>query len=144
MRNMLFLFPELDMQHGGHQAQLAFYRIAAKYCQAKIICYNKRCEGTEYLDDVLESKASNDSIFIVHWGPDVAGLIHRLEGMHVVYIAHSTGWALSLPPTVPVLAVSRHTQAYWGKHAPASPIFYLPNVIEDEFYWTRRRAARGT
>jgi hypothetical protein len=69
-------------------------------------------------------------IFVIHWGPDIAMLLDRLRGRDVVYVAHSTGWGMALPPAVPILCVSRHTMAYWGRHAPNSYIAHVPNVVE--------------
>ncbi|HIK36491.1 MAG TPA: glycosyltransferase, partial [Geminocystis sp. M7585_C2015_104] len=44
-----------------------------------------------------------------------------------------SGYGFTLPPKVPIIAVSKHTQAYWGRHAPNSLIFYLPNEISPEY-----------
>ena len=136
MRELLFLFPELNMQQGGHQAQMAFLNLSQQFCKARAVTYNKVSAGTSHISEVLAQAKEYPErfIFVIHWGPDVPKLISKLRGQKIVYVAHSTGWGFSLPKDIPILAVSRHTQAYWGRKTPRNPIFYLPNVIEENFY----------
>ncbi len=136
MRKLYFLFPELNIKQGGHTAQMAFLEISKRFCSAEAVTYEQVSEGVQYLDEVLKQDAEKlqGCIFIIHWGPHVPKLLKRLKGLSVVYVAHSTGWGFKLPKTVPVLAVSRHTQSYWATRAPKNPVFHLPNVITDQFY----------
>ncbi len=136
MRKLYFLFPELNIQQGGHTAQMAFLEISKRFCSAEAVTYMQQTADVKYLDDVLKQDHNDllECIFVIHWGPHVPKLLKRLKGLSVVYVAHSTGWGFDLPPCVPVLAVSRHTQSYWATRAPKNPVFYLPNVITDQFY----------
>jgi len=85
------------------------------------------------LDDVLQQADAASSIFIIHWGYHVPDLIHRLIDKNVVYVSYSTGYGFNIPARIPIIAGSRHTLAYWSKHAPASLLYYLPAIISDEF-----------
>lgn len=133
MRKVYFLFPQMEWNTGGHTAQVKFMEIAQSFCDAQPVTYKKRVQGVPFLDDVLTNDVSNESIFIIHWGYHIKGLVKRLAGKNVVYLAHSTGDPFTLPPSIPIICVSRHTQAYWGRYAPNSLIYCLPNVISDEF-----------
>jgi len=77
----------------------------------------------------------------VSWGFDVPGLIRRLRGHRVAYHAHSSGYGFSLPPNVPVLAVSRNTLGYWGARAPRNSLHLLPNALDEAWL---KRGARGS
>ena len=136
MRKLYFLFPELNIQQGGHTAQMAFLEISKRFCTAEAVTYKQKSEGVKYLDDVLmqDAETLQGCIFVIHWGPHVSNLLKRLKGLSVVYVAHSTGWGFNLPTTVPILAVSRHTQSYWATRAPKNPVFYLPNVLAEQFH----------
>lgn len=132
MRPLYFLFPKLDIQSGGHIAQYNFMLSAKKFCDVYAVTYEERTQGALYIDDEI-IKTTTNAIFIIHWGPHVQSLAARLHSKNIVYIAHSTGWKIQLPNSVPIIAVSKHTQAFWGKHAPNSPIFHLPNIIADNY-----------
>ncbi len=86
--------------------------------------------GFASLDESLVS-ARADDVFLVTWGPHVHDLVERLAGRRVVYYAQSGGWGLRLPPTVPVLALSRSLMAYWMERAPYQPINLLPPVLDE-------------
>lgn len=133
MKNLYFLFPAMNIQSGGHVAQIKLLEIAKTLAPSFAVTYETRYQDLLFLDDLLKGSDAEDGIFFLHWGPHVPGLIQRLEGKNVVYVAYSTGYAFSLPPGVPILAVSRHTMAYWGRHAPGSPIYHLPPEISPEF-----------
>jgi len=133
MRNIYFLFPQLAIPSGGHLAQMRLLEVAAHLAPAQAVTYEGQDDGALFLDDLLRHAEPNNSIFLIHWGPHVPDLIHRLERWNVVYLSYSTGYGFDVPARVPIIAGSRHTQAYWGKHAPASPIYYLPAIISDEF-----------
>ncbi|WP_429277491.1 glycosyltransferase [Novosphingobium gossypii] len=104
--------------------------------QVNAAYYGERIAGKTHLDDLLTSCAHfrnqrvDEPIFVIHWGPDIPNLLARLAGCDVIYVAHSTGWGMALPPQVPILCVSRHTMAYWGRHAPNSYIALMPNIVD--------------
>lgn len=138
MRPLIFLFPDDRLDIGGNSAQARFLTICASFGSAKAAYYRKRVEGELHIDDVLAMYPVSDAgspaapIFVIHWGPDIADLLETLSQRDVIYVAHSTGWGMAMPPQVPILCVSRHSMAYWGRHAPNSYIAYLPNVVEPE------------
>lgn len=136
MRKLVFLYPKKSMQQGGHTAQIAIQHTVNKYTQTKMVTYQEKSIGTDYLDDILEDLKNNSRniICIIHWGPHIKQLIKRLKGLAIVYISHSTNWSFSLPKNIPIITVSKHCQAYWGKHAQSNPIFYLPNIIHKQFH----------
>lgn len=134
MRKLVFLFPRMDIQSGGHIAQWRFYEVFRKLAPTtRAITYQHRVDGFPFLDDKLSEPPEDEEIFVVHWGPNVPALLNRLKGRNVVYFAHSTGWGFLLPPEVPVITVSKHTQAYWGREAPNQFIMRLPNIIGEEY-----------
>ena len=131
MRPLYFLFPHLKTDVGGNIAQFKLQAACGSFTNACTITYGTRVDGYSFLDDILAAsgEGANKPIFVVHWVPDVARLVERLEGRDVVYIAHSTGWNSKLPATVPILCVSRNSQAFWGRYAPNSFIRYIPNIV---------------
>lgn len=133
MRNIYFLFPKMIINSGGHLAQVKLLEVAKRLARARAVTYESRDANVLFLDDVLKQAETDDSIFLIHWGPHVPDLIDRLTGRNVVYLSYSTGYGFKVPAHVPIIAGSRHTQAYWGKHAPKSLIYYLPAIISDEF-----------
>ncbi|WP_159981783.1 MULTISPECIES: glycosyltransferase family 4 protein [unclassified Novosphingobium] len=140
MRPLIFLFPHDRMNVGGNSAQMRFFEACCRFTAASVAFYGERIAGHLHLDDCLtqDTKGSSSPIFVIHWGPDIAMLLERLKGHDVVYFAHSTGWGMALPSKVPVLCVSRHTMAYWGRHAPNSYIAHVPNVVEVDSSATAR------
>jgi len=133
MRKIYFLIPRTGLNTGGLIAQIKIFEVVQSIVSAWLVTYERREDPTLFLNDVLVSNDTEDAIFIIHWGPHVPRLLQKLSGKNVVYVAHSTGWGFKLPSDVPIIAMSRYTQAYWGRHAPNSPIYYLPNVISDNF-----------
>ena len=137
MRQIIFLFPQSEVRSGGHIAQRRLYENTAALFPAQAVTYQEKETGFPFLDDLLRFKTRkhlyNNYIFVVHWGPHVPTLVERLKGLPVVYMAYSTGYPFQIPPTVPILASSRHTLSYWGRHAPSAPLFYLPCEIPPEF-----------
>jgi Glycosyl transferases group 1 len=132
LRPVYFTAPETGLRTGGYSAEVDAMNLVSEFCEARLLTYEKRCAGHGFLDDAL-AEGARDAIFFVHWGPDVPGLVKRLQGRNVVYHAHSTGYGFNLPVDVPIVAVSHHSLAYWGAQAPASPLFYVPNVMPERF-----------
>ncbi len=133
MRTLYFLVPQTSLQSGGAIAQLKIFAIAQTLGAAQLATYEVREPDTLFLNDLLATATPDDAIFVIHWGPDIAYLLQRLKGQNVVYVAHSTGIYRQIPPQVPIVAISKNTQAYWGRYAPNSLIYWLPNVISDSF-----------
>ncbi len=138
MRKLLFLLPGTTERFfaGGLTAELNTLKLARQICAAEIVTYRQRETDTLFLDDLLSaSKHQTDRgcIFVVSWGFDVPKLIRRLGDRPTIYHAHSTGYGFSLPPRVPILAVSNNTMGYWGEKALGSLIYHLPNEISPAF-----------
>lgn len=132
--HLYFLFPRLNINSGGNIAQLKFLAIAQEITTATAVTYRQREKDTLFLDDLLKKNPAEDTgVYVIHWGPDIQRLLTKLKNRRVIYVAHSSGYRFTLPPKVPIIAVSKHTQAYWGRHAPNSLIFYLPNEISPEY-----------
>ncbi|MDJ0773923.1 MAG: glycosyltransferase [Mastigocoleus sp. MO_167.B18] len=135
MRKLYFLLPGTDGKFacGGLWAELKTFNLVKQVCSADVVTYRQREKDKLFLDDVLQQSNLDDVIFIVSWGFDVAKLATKLKQYNVVYHAHSTDYGFSLPASIPIVTVSRHTMGYWGKNSPNSLIYYLPNQISDEF-----------
>lgn len=138
MRSLIFLFPHDRLDVGGNAAQARFMAACSNIRQVSAAYYGERIEGQAHLDDLLDAHSDpltsghDNPIFVIHWGPDIAMLLARLVARDVIYVAHSTGWRMALPAKVPILCVSRHTMAYWGRHAPNSYIALMPNIVDIE------------
>lgn len=130
MRPIVFLFPHDQMDIGGNSAQVRFVDACRTFASVETAFYGERIPGKPHLDDYLDAAADRRPVFVIHWGPDIAMLLAHLTGRDVVYVAHSTGWGMALPSTVPILCVSRHTMAYWGRYAPNSYIALVPNIVD--------------
>lgn len=135
LRKLLFLLPGTTKRFfaGGLTAELNTLRLAQQICEAEVVTYRQKEEGTLFLDDVLVDRNYTESIFVVSWGFDVPKLFQRIGNRPTIYHAHSTGYGFSVPPRVPILTVSRNSMGYWGQHALSSLIYYLPNEISSEF-----------
>ncbi|MGA7935566.1 MAG: glycosyltransferase [Kovacikia sp.] len=135
MRKLYFLVPGTGGKFvcGGLSAELNTLNLAQRICPAEVVTYRQREKDTLFLEDLLH-KNLEDIIFVLSWGFDVAKLATKLKSHNRIYHAHSAGYGFSLPPDVPIVAVSRNTMGYWGQHAPNSLIYYLPNQISDQFY----------
>jgi hypothetical protein len=123
----------MNIESGGHLAQVRLLETARRVAPAHAVVYESRDVSVPFLNDVLEQTDAANSIFVIHWGPHVPDLLHRLLGRNVAYLSYSTGYGFNVPARVPIIAGSRHTLAYWGKHAPNSLVYYLPAIISDEF-----------
>nr|WP_052328050.1 glycosyltransferase [Synechococcus sp. WH 8109] len=109
-----------------------------------LVTYRERSDKYPFFDSLLlnEQTIHDDSLWIVCWGFDIPRLVNRLRGRKVVYQAHSTGYGFNLPPSVPIVAVSRNTMGYWGHRAPRNPIFLIPNALESQ--WLARGDRNGS
>ena len=127
---------------GGLSVELQTARLVAGLCATEVVTYRQRQLASPFLDDCLKAEKPDPSVlWIVSWGFDVPGLIRRLRGHRVAYHAHSSGYGFSLPPNVPVLAVSRNTLGYWGARAPRNSLHLLPNALDEAWL---KRGARGS
>lgn len=135
MRKLYCLLPGTTSPFGGGGlwAELKFIELARQFCEVDIVTYRQREPEHPFLD-TLHHKHDPSGIFVISWGFDVKKLAYRLRHDNVVYHAHSSGYPFTLPVRVPIVAVSRNTLGYWGRKAPHSPLFYVPNAISDEFY----------
>jgi len=140
MRKLYFLVPGTGGKFacGGLWAELKTVNLAQQMCQAEVVTYRQREQGTLFLDDVLQQGRSQhplqSCIFVISWGFDVTKLAPKLKGYPVIYHAHSSGYGFRLPSHIPIITVSRNSLAYWGQHAPHSLIYWLPNQISDDFH----------
>lgn len=129
--NLYFLFPEMNIHSGGHIAQLKFMAIAQCFFNAQPVTYKKKENDVLFLNDVIKEISAANNIYIIHWGPHIQELLTKLKDFNVVYFAHSTGYKFKISSKVPIICVSKHSQAYWGRYASNNLIFYLPNEISD-------------
>ncbi len=132
-RDLYFLFPEMEINSGGHIAQINFLKIAQSVGNAQPVSYRKREVDTLFLDDLIKGNSDDDNIYIIHWGPDIKKLLKKLKNRQVIYFSHSTGYSLQIPEQVPIISVSKHSQAYWGRYAPNCLVFHLPNQISPQY-----------
>jgi glycosyltransferase involved in cell wall biosynthesis len=135
MRKLYFLVPGTDGQFacGGLWAELKTVALAQHICDAEVVTYRQKESGKLFLDDLLKENNLDNVIFVLSWGFDVGKLAAKLQKYHVIYHAHSAGYKINLPSSIPIITVSRNTLGYWGQTAPNSLIYYLPNQIGDEF-----------
>ena len=135
MRKLYFLLPGTQGKFGGGGlwAELNTCLLARQICPAEIVTYRQREAEHLFLTDVLPVSRPETAIFAIGWGFDVPRIISRLKGQNVVYHAHSANYGFTLPPEIPIVAVSRNTMGYWGEKAANNSIYYLPNQIGDEF-----------
>ena len=127
---------------GGLSVELQTARLLSSLCQTELVTYRERHQDHPFLDDLLNGESPQRQVlWIVSWGFDVPALVRRLRGHRVAYHAHSSGYGFTLPPGVPVLAVSRNTLGYWGDRCPRNPLLLVPNAIEPAWL---ERGARGS
>ena len=127
---------------GGLSVELQTARLVSSLCETELVTYRERHQDHSFLDDLLNGESPQRQVlWIVSWGFDVPALVRRLRGHRVAYHAHSSGYGFTLPPGVPVLAVSRNTLGYWGDRCPRNPLLLVPNAIEPAWL---ERGARGS
>ena len=127
---------------GGLSVEQQTARLVAGICSTELVTYRERSPDHPHLDDLLRGEPFQEKVlWIVSWGFDVPWLIRRLKGHRVAYHAHSSGYGFSLPPGMPVLAVSRNTLGYWGDRAPRNPLLLVPNALD--VGWLERGDRQG-
>ena len=144
MRPIRFLLPGTTgrFRCGGLLVELQTARLTAQLAPTEVVTYRQREADHPFLDDLLAREpAPGEALWIVSWGFDVPGQLRRLRGRPVAYHAHSSGYGFSLPPGVPVLAVSRNTLGYWGDRSPRNPLFLVPNALQPKWLERGNRAA---
>jgi len=124
---------------GGLLVELQTAGLLGELRPTELVTYRQREADHPFLEDLLRREpAPGAALWLVSWGFDVPALLRRLRGRPVAYHAHSSGYGFSLPPGVPVLAVSRDTLGYWGARAPRQPLFLVPNALQAK--WLERGA----
>ena len=127
---------------GGLSVELQTARLLSSLCATELVTYRERHQDHPFLDNLLSVEPPRrEVLWIVSWGFDVPALVRRLRNHRVAYHAHSSGYGFTLPPGVPVLAVSRNTLGYWGDRCPRNPLLLVPNAIEPGWL---ERGARGS
>ncbi|MFM9072451.1 MAG: glycosyltransferase family 1 protein, partial [Cyanobium sp.] len=127
---------------GGLLVELQTAGLVGALRPTEVVTYRQREADHPFLPDLLRQEPSpGRALWVVSWGFDVPALLCQLRGRPVVYHAHSSGYGFSLPPGVPVLAVSRNTLAYWGEKASRNPLFLVPNALQAK--WVERGARPG-
>ena len=127
---------------GGLSVELQTARLLSSLCATELVTYRERHQDHPFLDDLLSAEPPRPEVlWIVSSGFDVPALVRRLRSHRVAYQAHSSGYGFTLPPGVPVLAVSRNTLGYWGDRCPRNPLLLVPNAIEPGWL---ERGARGS
>ncbi|PSN12102.1 glycosyltransferase [filamentous cyanobacterium CCP5] len=135
MRPLYFLVPGTGGRYacGGLFAEIKTLKLAQQICRAELVTYQQREANGLFLDDLLQRPESAQAIFVISWGFHVPKLAKRLQGHHVIYHAHSSGYGFRLSPEIPILTVSRNSMGYWGQRSPNALIYYLPNHVSEEF-----------
>ena len=127
---------------GGLSVAKQTVRLLSKLRPTTLVTYRERTVEHPFIDDILKEGLVDDKcLWIVTWGFDVPRLLKRLRGRNVIYHAHSSGYGFKLPPSVPIVAVSRNTMGYWGHHASRNPLFFVPNALES--HWIERGDLKG-
>ena len=133
---------ETRFRCGGLSVAKQTVRLLGEHRTTTLVTYRERTDQCPFLEDLLKDESENNSsLWIICWGFDVPRLLKRLRGRNLVYHAHSTGYRFKLPPSVPIVAVSRNTMGYWGHHAPRNPLFLVPNALESQ--WIERGDLKG-
>ena len=122
---------------GGLGVAKQTVRLLSELRPTTLVTYRERTVQHPFIDDLLKEELVDDKcLWIVTWGFDVPRLLKRLRGRNVIYHAHSSGYGFKLPPSIPIVAVSRNTMGYWGHHASRNPLFFIPNALESQ--WIER------
>jgi len=129
---------------GGLLVELQTAGLVGSLRPTEVVTYRQREPEHPFLADLLRQEPSpGAALWVVSWGFDVPALLRQLRGRPVAYHAHSSGYGFSLPPGVPVLAVSRNTLAYWGENASRNPLFLVPNALSSKWLERGARSSSG-
>ncbi len=129
---------------GGLLVELQTAGLVGALRATELVTYRQREPDHPFLADLLErEQPPGSALWVVSWGFDVPALLRQLRGRPMAYHAHSSGYGFSLPPGVPVLAVSRNTLAYWGEKASRHPLFLVPNALQPKWLERGERASQG-
>lgn len=135
MRKLYVLVPGTSgaFRGGGLFAELKTLALAQEICEAALVTYRQREAEHPFLADLLGQAQPQDCAFVIGWGFDTPKVLRQLTGQNVIYHAHSAGYGFSIPPSVPIITVSRNTLGYWGQRANNGLLYYLPNEISPAF-----------
>ena len=129
---------------GGLLVELQTAGLVGALRPTEVVTYRQRERDHPFLADLLrQESAPGQALWVVSWGFDVPALLRQLRGRPVAYHAHSSGYGFTLPPGVPVLAVSRNTLAYWGEKASRNPLFLVPNALQPKWLERGARSSSG-
>ena len=127
---------------GGLSVAKQTVRLLSVLRPTTLVTYRERTDRHPFIEDFLKEEAVDDKcLWIVSWGYDVPRLLKQLRRKNVVYHAHSSGYGFKLPPSIPIVAVSRNTMGYWGHYASRNPLFFIPNALESQ--WIERGNLKG-
>ena len=127
---------------GGLSVAKQTVRLLSELRPTTLVTYRERTDRHPFIEDLLkEQVVDNKCLWIVTWGFDVPRLLKQLRGRNVIYHAHSSGYGFRLPPSIPIVAVSRNTMGYLGHYASRNPLFFIPNALESQ--WIERGDLRG-
>ncbi len=118
-------------QSGGLLIARKAAALLASHLPTQVVTYRDREPDVPYLADILPT-LNPDALLIATWGPHINELCRQLAGRRLVYYAQSTRWSTPLPPTVPILCLSRYIMADWMRDAPFTPLFLLGPVLEPD------------
>lgn len=136
MKKIHFVLPGIGKKWhcGGFFSILNLLDIAKKICFADIVTYQDHHDEVLFLKDVLKNEKYGESIFLVCWGSNAYHLLKKMRGYDVANYLQSLGWNFNLPIDVPMLMGSRFTMGQWVAQNPNAHVYYLPNLLPDEFY----------
>ena len=118
-------------QSGGLLIARKAAALLANHLPTQVVTYRDREPDLPYLADILPT-LDPGALLIATWGPHINELTAQLAGRRLVYYAQSSGWPIQLPPTVPVLCLSRYILGQWMRAAPYNPLFLLSAVLEPD------------
>jgi FkbM family methyltransferase len=130
-----FLLPGTSPTYhcGGLTVSLQIADAIRDLCELEIVTYKEREQNHAFFADLqLEPAESDDTQWIITWGPHVSELLKTLRGRRVLYYAQSAGWHIEMPDGVSIACVSRFVMAYWSQWAPRNALYLLPPALAPE------------
>lgn len=118
-------------QSGGLLIARKAAALLQSHLPTQVVTYRDREPDVPYLADLLPTLDPH-ALLIATWGPHINELSGQLAGRRLVYYAQSSGWPIRLPPTIPVLCLSRYILGQWMRAAPYNPLFLLGPVLEPD------------